>query len=125
MSAENQDELIFLVPGVLGTPASQTDVINIAAYLGRNNPEIIARFYESLAQTLQGLSEFPNLGSPQFFSSAQLHNVRQWPIRNFKNYLILYRPFASGNGLEVLRVLHGSRDIQTHLEGAFDEPAAP
>ena len=121
MNPENQDDLIFLVPGVLGTPASQTDVMDIAAYLGRNNREVIPRFYESLAQTLTELSQFPNLGSPQFFSNPQLHGIRQWPIQNFKNYLVIYRPFASDNGLEVLRVLHGARDIKTHLESALDE----
>ncbi len=121
MSAENQEDLIFLVPGVLGTPASQTDVMDIAAYLGRSNREVIPRFYESLAQTLKDLAEFPHLGSPQFFSNPQLHGIRQWPVQNFKTYVILYRPFASANGLEMLRVLHGARDIQTHLESALGD----
>ena len=121
MNPEDQDDLVFWVPGVLGTPASQIDVMDIAAYLGRNNREVIPRFYESLAQTLAELSEFPHLGSPKFFSNAQLHGIRQWPVQNFKNYLIIYRPFASDNGLEVSRVTHGARDIQTHLESAPDE----
>lgn len=119
MSADDKDELIFLVPGVLAAAIAQTDVMDIAAYLGRNNREVIPQFYEALSQTLIELSEMPHLGSPQFSSHPQLHGIRQWPIRDFKPYVILYRPFASANGLEVLRVLHGSRDIQTHLESAL------
>ena len=63
---------------------------------------------------------FPNLGSPRFFTHPQLHGIRQWPIQNFKNYSVICRAFASDNGLEVLRVLHGAHDIVTHLESALD-----
>ena len=84
MNPDDQDDLIFLVPGALGTPASQIDVMDIAAYLGRNDRDIIPRFYESLAQTLTDLSKFPNLGSPQFFSNPQLHGIRQWPVQTLK-----------------------------------------
>ena len=89
--------------------------------IGRKQRSTRRKFAESALDTLEQLIEFPYLGSPQFFSHPQLRGIRQWPVQNFKTYVILYRPFASNNGLEVLRVLHGARDIKTHLEGALDE----
>ncbi|MFC1707767.1 DDE-type integrase/transposase/recombinase [Planctomycetota bacterium] len=38
-----------------------------------------------------------------------LAGIRMWSIRGFKNHLIFYRP--SPEGLDVVRVLHGARDI--------------
>jgi len=32
-----------------------------------------------------------------------------WPIKGFKNYLIFYRPIEQG--VEIVRVLHGARDM--------------
>lgn len=40
--------------------------------------------------------------------------LRRWPIPGFRNYLIFYRPME--NGVEIVRVLHGARDIAAALE---------
>lgn len=57
----------------------------------------------------------PHLGSPRGNAAPRLHNLRQWPVQDFKSYLIFYRPFASSNGIEVFRVLHAARDAAAHL----------
>jgi toxin ParE1/3/4 len=43
-----------------------------------------------------------------------LQDVRIQPIARFKEYWIFYRP--TKNRIEVLRVLHGARDIDAALE---------
>lgn len=48
------------------------------------------------------------------FSNPQLSGIRQYPIRGFKNYLIFYR--ATESEVEVLRVLHGARDLEAILD---------
>ena len=65
--------------------------------------------------TIKQLVEQPYLGSPRDYDDPRLHNLRQWPVQDFKNYLIFYRPFASSNSIEVLRVLHSSRDANAQL----------
>lgn len=40
--------------------------------------------------------------------------IRQWRLPGFENYLIFYRPLD--DGVEILRVLHGARDIQRIFE---------
>ena len=39
--------------------------------------------------------------------------VRSWGIRGFPNHLIFYRP--TDDRIEVIRVLHAARDIETIL----------
>jgi toxin ParE1/3/4 len=38
-------------------------------------------------------------------------------LRHFMNYLIFYRPI--GGGIDVLRVLHGARDIDRIFRGGI------
>jgi toxin ParE1/3/4 len=40
--------------------------------------------------------------------------MRTWPIRRFKNYIIYYRPIPTG--IEVIRVLHGAQDVERIFE---------
>ncbi len=109
------------LPGLILLPGAKADLRQIFLQIGETSEARAERFAESAGKTLEQLIEFPHLGSPQFFSHPQLHGIRQWPVQNFRNYLIIYRPFASDNGLEVLRILHGARDTKTHLESALDE----
>lgn len=44
--------------------------------------------------------------------------VRVFPVSRFKKYLVFYRPIQ--DGIEVLRVLHGARDIKGLLAGGFE-----
>lgn len=51
----------------------------------------------------------PELGSLREFTHPSLAQVRVWRVQDFRNHLVFYRPFQSG--IEVVRVLHGARDI--------------
>jgi toxin ParE1/3/4 len=42
--------------------------------------------------------------------------MRWFPVKGFPNYLVFYRPIL--RGIEVVRVLHGARDIAAQ----FTEP---
>ena len=59
----------------------------------------------------------PELGSEWLTSRARHAGVRTWTIRGFKNHVIIYRPIE--DGIEVIRVVHGSRDLDRLLS---DEP---
>jgi len=41
-------------------------------------------------------------------------SLRRRPVRGFENFLIFYR--ESGGRVEIIRVLHGARDIESLLE---------
>jgi hypothetical protein len=41
--------------------------------------------------------------------------LRVWPIRRFRSFLIYYRPIR--NGIEVVRVLHAAQDAERIFRG--------
>ena len=57
------------------------------------------------------LAALPSLGQAVPFSSALVQGMRVWRVEGFERYLIFYRP--TGSGIEVVRVLHTSRDFPT------------
>jgi hypothetical protein len=45
------------------------------------------------------------------FASDMAEGIRVWPANGFRNPLIFYRPM--NEGVEIVRVLHGARDIES------------
>jgi toxin ParE1/3/4 len=65
------------------------------------------------------IENMPAIGRFSGFTHPKLTQVRQYPIKGFKNYLIFYP--IHDDAIEVLRVLQGSQDLQTILEQEFTE----
>ncbi len=110
------------LPGVILRVQATKDVITTLDYLAENNPRKAAQFARCARETLLRLVEAPFIGSPRDLSDIdpQLHSLRAWPVSEFKQYLIYYRAFASGNGIEVWGLVHSSRDIISHLKEALE-----
>ena len=64
--------------------------------------------------TVRFLLENPDAGRPRGFRSPRARDVRSWAVKDFRAYLIFYR--AAGGRLEVVRFVHGARDIPQLLE---------
>ena len=60
------------------------------------------------------LSGMPGIGSPYETANPRLAGLRCVRISGFPRYLVFYRSLEEN--IEVVRVLHGSRDIKTILE---------
>lgn len=56
----------------------------------------------------------PNLGFKDEYQSERLRGIRRWRVDGFKNYLLFYRVLSKQ--IEVVRVLHGARDIEATFE---------
>jgi len=50
------------------------------------------------------------MGVKRNFIRSELSGVRSWTVTGFENYLIFYRPVEGG--IEILRVVHGARDLE-------------
>ena len=37
--------------------------------------------------------------------------MRRWPVKDFENWLVFYLP--KRDGVEIVRVLHGARDLDS------------
>jgi toxin ParE1/3/4 len=75
--------------------------------------EIAERFLDAAKATLEELSRMPLMGSSRSYSAPELKDLRQWRIRGFTDYLIFYRPLS--DGVEIVRVLHGKRNLAAIL----------
>jgi toxin ParE1/3/4 len=89
------------------------DVLDLARFLLEQSPEVARRFVDSVQKTLKDLAKRPGIGSPKTFSDPLLSDVRSWWVEGFPNHLIYYLPIE--DGIDVLAVLHGARDIEPVL----------
>lgn len=104
-----------LVPGSITNTAALSDLNEILLYIGGYDRARAVRFAGAFRVTVENLVVMPFMGSPREVSGERLRGLRAWPVQDFKAYIIYYRPFASGDGVEIVRVLHHSRDFETHL----------
>lgn len=108
-------QLLTFLPGCLVRASARADLNEILEFIAARDQQRAARFAGALSQTLADLVEMPRIGSPREVTDARLRDLRAWPVRDFKIYLLYYVPLASGDGVEIVRVLHHSRDFETHL----------
>jgi toxin ParE1/3/4 len=85
------------------TVQAKADVREIWQYIAERNPPAARRLVARLQQTFSLLASNPLLG--------QSRDDLQSGLRCFAagNYAVFYRPL--GKGVEIVRVVHGARDI--------------
>jgi len=86
----------------LAGPAQQ-DLREIGAYIARDSLATALRVVETLESKCQRLAETPGIGRRREEIAPELRSFTMSP------YLIFYREIE--DGIQVLRVLHGARDI--------------
>ncbi len=90
-------------------PPAQIDLLEIGAYVaGHSGLEAAAKLLDLLHEKCQLLAKFPTMGRER---NELLISLRSLAVGN---YVIFYQP--ADDGIEVLRVLRGARDIP----GIFD-----
>ena len=99
---------------IIVQPAAQRDLENIGDYLAQRSMTAADRFSYRAAESFDILLSNPTLGSSFDFPNPALRGLRAWPMKGFRKYLIFYR--SQDYGIEILRILHGARDIQRILE---------
>jgi toxin ParE1/3/4 len=104
-----------MTPSYRVLPAADTDLDDQAAYLAREaSLDVALRFYDAAAATFEEIARMPGLGERRPTANPRLEGLRVRRIRGFEKHLIFYRPVA--DGIEIVRVLHGARDIDRLLE---------
>ena len=94
---------------------AQRDLEEHVDYLADRSPAVAVRFIDAAEQAFKRLRQTPEIGGLWDFQDPRLRGIRVWPIRGFRNHLIFYR--VTETAVQVLRVLHGSRDIERILAG--------
>jgi toxin ParE1/3/4 len=99
---------------VVRRPRARRDIVEIAVFIALDSVEASDRFLEAVESTFQALARMPRVGALCRFRNPRFVGVRMWRVRDFENYLIFYRPRQ--DGVEVLRLVHGARDIASLFE---------
>lgn len=91
------------MPRVYRTPQSREDYLSIWIYIARDNGSAADNLIESFDATLVLLSHSPEMGR---LRKDLPGGVWSFPV---KSYLIFYRKVP--DGIQLLRVIRGGRDI--------------
>jgi toxin ParE1/3/4 len=82
---------------------AEDDLIDIWASIAVHNPAAADKYVKLLGRKIDSLFEMPERGKPRHDLQPNVRMLVEG------NYLIFYRVVA--NRVEVLRVIHGSRDL--------------
>ena len=97
---------------IIRQPA-EAEIDQIAQFLAQSSLNVALRFYDAIDETTKLLAWMPRLGKQRIARDPALAELRSWSVKGFGDYLIFYLPRRSG--IEVLHVVHGSRDLPRHL----------
>jgi toxin ParE1/3/4 len=96
-------------------PAADHDLIDSYSYCAREAGRGVAdRFFAKVEESSARLARARVIPWP----STSISTLRYFPVTGFRAYVIFYRPMT--DGIEVFRVLHGARDIDSILADVFD-----
>ena len=95
------------MPRLLKRPEAESDLDEIWWYIAQDSPHNADRFLDRIQERCLALADFPQMGTSRDELKAGL---RSQPVGN---YLIFYFPLE--DGVDIVRVLHGSRDIESLL----------
>jgi toxin ParE1/3/4 len=101
------------MPSIVIRPEAMSDLAGIWAYIADDSVRQADAFAARIHHHFRLLARQPNLGRarPELFTDLRSMLVGQ--------YVIFYTPRP--RGIEVVRVLHGARDLQPFLEDGIDE----
>ena len=91
------------------SPQALEDLEEMWLFIAQDNVEAADRFEQKIRKTFCRLAENPGIGHRR--EDITDKPVLFWPV---SSYLIIYDP--GKRPVEVLRVLHGARDVETILE---------
>ena len=89
---------------ILRDDQAAIDISEIAVHIARDNPKAAWRFLDETEEKLALLAEHPGMGE---LRPELGREIRSFSILKF-HCVIFFRPLE--DGIEVARVLHGSRD---------------
>lgn len=89
-------------------PKARADLFEIDAYITERNPLAAERLIERLIQAMKTLSLMPQMG--RTCEDLGLASVRRFVVEKHHIFYV-----TDGNGIKVVRVIHGRRDVPAVL----------
>lgn len=95
-------------------PKARNDIKACAAWIRKDNPTAAQRFVDAVSRTCDEIAQMPGIGSLRYADIPLIHGVRMIAVREFENYLLFYLEHEAS--VDVIRLLHGARDIPEALQ---------
>ena len=95
------------MPTLLISPEAEQDLVDIWLHIAEDQPVNADCFLERLQEKAQKLAEFADMGVDRLELAP---GIKSFPV---ERYVLFYRP--NEHGIELVRVLHGSRDVNLHF----------
>ena len=90
-------------------PAARADLLGIWDSIVEENPDAADRFLFAVESTALQLTRHPGLGRERRFARFRGITLRSWRVKGFHNHLVFY--YSTQDCLNVVRVVHGARDL--------------
>ena len=90
------------------SPQAFQDIDEIWEFIAPDNLDAADRVRDEIFEAFEKLAEMPGMGHLR--EDLAKEPLRFWPVYS---YLIIYRP--DSRPLEIVRVLHGARDVKNLL----------
>lgn len=91
-------------------PKSITDFTEHVDFLAEGSSDVANRFIDAVVLTCGILSTSPMIGGKIVAMRPEHNEIRVWPVRSFRRYLVFYR--AVEDAIEIVRIIHGAQDWQ-------------
>jgi toxin ParE1/3/4 len=96
------------MPSVIKSPAATDDLLEIWLYIAQDNLAAGDALIDSIDDKCRVLAEHPQMGRRRTELGSDLHSFAEG------RYVVFYR--VRSDGIEIVRVLHGARDIPRLFE---------
>jgi toxin ParE1/3/4 len=93
---------------------ARADLLELVAWIAADNPAAALALHDAYEHSLDLLADNPQLGRLYAAADPRLAGMRVLPAHRFRKILIFYRPLPGA--VEIVRILHGSRDIPAVLD---------
>ena len=102
-----------MIYGLRILPAADADVDQAGLHIARDNVDAALRFYDALDRTYREIRDYPKRWPRYELDHPRLRDLRKRAVVGYRNYLVFYR--VDADMVEIVRVLHGARDIPALL----------
>jgi toxin ParE1/3/4 len=102
-----------MTPVAVQSPRARQDLAEIAEYLRQRSARAAHRFLHAVEDVCAKLADMPGMGGLYETADPSDPALRLWPVPGFPSYLIFY--LETTRGIEVVRVLHGGRELHALL----------
>ncbi len=94
---------------IIRSDLALNDLAELAEYIRQHNPRAALRFLKAAEATFRQLASMPGMGERYETGNPLYQDLRCFSVSKFPSRVVYYKPLS--DGIIVIRVLHGARDV--------------